>query len=271
MNRTAATRSRRAALASMHPLQAGLERAAVRGAGQGVALGEVLDLAQQHGVAEVERGHAGRLRHDAHDPPLDARRPARVLEHHRADRPAVGDHRGDDDPSRVGHRRRRATGATTGSRRRRAIGARFAQARSRIGSVVERSTCGATPIHAVRARAPRRPSSATPSTRPRGNAYRSTSPSSTNDAWRIGSPSSSSRVPIATSDSRSTRRWRSSRSFIALNSDVASANSQNAVTLTTGSAVRRSERRAGRRPAAASRRPARRSRRTAAASPRARS
>ena len=86
MNRTAETRSRRSALAAITRSRLAWNDAAVGRAGEGVPLGEVLDLPQQHGVAEVERGHAGRLRDDAHDPPLDTRRPARILEHDGADR-----------------------------------------------------------------------------------------------------------------------------------------------------------------------------------------
>ena len=59
-------------------------------------------------------------------------------------------------------------------------------------------------------------------------------PSSTMAAWRTGSPSSSIWIPMRTTASRSARRWRSSRSLMALNAASATANTQNATAFMTG-------------------------------------
>ena len=58
-------------------LEADLEHAAVGGAGQRVALGQVLDVAEQDGVAQVQRGHRAQLAERRSRPAARRRRSAR--------------------------------------------------------------------------------------------------------------------------------------------------------------------------------------------------
>ena len=81
-----------------------LEGAPVGGSGQGVALGEVLDVAQQDGIAQVEGGDRAHLLEDRGDASIDAPEDARAMLHDdRADRTAVGHHRRDEEVHRVRH------------------------------------------------------------------------------------------------------------------------------------------------------------------------
>ena len=85
--------------------QADLEHAAIGRAGEGVALGEILHVAQEDRVAQVERGDRAGLAEDGQQAPIDtADRGRRMLDHDGPDRTAVGDHRGDQDVARPGHR-----------------------------------------------------------------------------------------------------------------------------------------------------------------------
>ena len=107
--RTAVTLSSgwRVLLGAEHALEGQLEHPAVGRAGQRVALGEVLDVLEQHGIAQVQRGDRRELAEHRRDASLDARPAAgAVLDDDRADRPAVGDHRRDEDVARVGQERR---------------------------------------------------------------------------------------------------------------------------------------------------------------------
>ena len=95
------------------PLQAHLEHPAVGGTGQRVALGEVLDAPQQHGIPKVERGDGAELAQDRAEPARDAgHHAAAELHDDGADGLAVRDHRGDEDVAgvRQGVRQHRVRG-----------------------------------------------------------------------------------------------------------------------------------------------------------------
>ncbi len=74
-------------LGAEHALERQLEHAAIGRARERVALGEVLDVLEQHGIAQVERGDRRELAQHRRDPALDARAATRpVLDDDGADR-----------------------------------------------------------------------------------------------------------------------------------------------------------------------------------------
>ena len=214
-----------------HALEGQLEHAAVGRAGQRVALGEVLDVLEQHGIAQVQGRDRRELSHHRRDAPLDARPPpGPVLDDDGADRPAVRDHRRDEDVPRA-----RQEVARNGSR----VGSSVLDGQDLAalpGAVTIQSgsldVVGASAVHASRGRRPagptrraaRRARSRSVRRRPRGRARPGGSASAT----------VSSLAPTSTRACRSARRWRSSRSLSAEKIEVAMANSQNEVTLRTG-------------------------------------
>ena len=256
------------------PLEAQLEHPAVGGAGQRVALGEVLDVPQEDGVAQVQRGDRRRTGRGPRR--ADARRRAgdgrRRLDDDRADR--LGRRRSSARRGawRAPGRRPTRNGSRAGSRRLdRQDRSRRSQARAddpvRVGRGRRdrrRSPCAASDDHPTVARTE---DDAPPETEAVDEAVQ--------DDPRLvgaGSATSSSWPPTSTSDWRSARRWRSSRSLSAEKADVAMREEPERRDVEDGHPIELDrDARGRRRPAARAGRPARRARRTAAASPRGRS
>ena len=237
MNRTAVTLSRRwpfGVAVSSDALEAQLEHPPVRRAGQRVALGQVLDVPQQDGVAQVERRHRGEPGDHRGDPPLDARqapvpwrtsttmaptgRPSAII--------------GATIRLRASGRAAARNGSTAGSSRLTGRTSWRSQARRTIqsGSVAVVGTSSVPCVASATILPSEAPSDDAPlearSAR-RGRPARAAPARADRSRRRAG------RRPRPSTGGRA-RRWRSSRSLSAEKAEVAIANSQNDVTLRTG-------------------------------------
>ena len=213
-----------------------LEHPAVGRAGQRVALGEVLDVAQEHRVAQVQRGDRAELAEHRRDPAFDtpSDRPRPVLDDDRAERPGRPRRIGETSTLRASGRSEVRSGLRAGSSR--LTGSRSLR---RPGAGHDRVRVGRRRSGRRRRRGRQGRPSGRPTRRGRRRAAKLEAvDESVEDDLRLAGPDRSRRrASSAELDQRLAdrlRRWRSSRSFIAEKTDVASANSQNEVTLRTG-------------------------------------